>query len=237
MNNIAETNKVLALLNLKLVTKGKDYLILNSNTDEITRLQPKENAYEYFFIKDEIAYYLQITNDKLLMKTSEGNNFIFKEDEFLYSVPEEDGVFNKEVMNVTNNSLSFYEKTPLDEGYQSKGIRTSFENGEFIYLKTSEDFSFDGTFKKDNIFREEKSMPKKIIMTRKYNSEGKQLIGSIQEELIDNEINDCILDEIKENDVVENIITKVDNLIPGVIEMLEEQFRQLEIINKKEKTI
>ena len=39
MNNIAETNKVLALLNLKLVTKGKDYLILDSNTDEITRLQ------------------------------------------------------------------------------------------------------------------------------------------------------------------------------------------------------
>ena len=175
-------------------------------------------------------------NDKeLKINTMNGANFVFNDKEFYYYVADNNTTFNKEAINLTDASLAFYEKYPSDLGIESFGIRASYKDGKFYYLKKSEDFTLNSTLKKDYLIRDNKGLTEVTYMTRKYNEEGSQITGSLQKEQLDEPINDYIENQIKNHFIVNSLMTKIENIIPGINEMLNTKYKQLDLVNSHNK--
>jgi hypothetical protein len=235
MLNIEKNNKVLNLLNIELTKRDTKYYLINHNNGEIVKFNSIEGINNYSFIKDEIGYNLNMNDKELKINTMNGSNFVFNDKEFFYYVPDNNTTFNKEAIYLTDGSLSFYEKYKLDEGIESFGIRSSYKNGKFYYLKKSEDFTLERTIKRDYITIEKDGLTETTHMIRNYNDKGAQITGSLQREEIDEPTSDYIENQIKNHFIVNSLMTKIDNIIPGIRELLNTKYKQLDLVNSNNK--
>jgi len=237
MLNIEKTNEILNLLDLNLIERDNGKFLMDNNNDEVKRLNNNTKMNDYFFVKDNNPYYIQLSDNALIIKAANGANITIYDNEFLYEVKDENSKFNLEVINLTNNSLNFYEKTKLDDDYQSYGIRAGFQNNKFNYLKLSEDMDMNGLFKKDTMIRDSKEGTQITKMTRKYNDLGKQICGSIQDNYTTSDLDDLITKILNSQSIITNLTDNLESVIPGITDILRNNYEHLNRINKKEKTM
>lgn len=237
MMNIEKANEILNLLNLKLIYRNNIRYLMNNNNDEVIKLNNNTKCNDYFFVKDDNPYYIQLSDKTLSIMTSEGAHITINGDEFLYEVKDEEDKFNLEVVNLTNNSLNYYEKTPIENGFESHGIRAHHTNGEFDYLIISDDINVQTMLKKDIKVRTGSNGPYKTKITRKYNDEGKQITGSLQDELIDDYLSDYILNELNNQSIITELNNKLETAVPGIVDILKNNYKHLNSVNQSEKTM
>ncbi len=236
MLNIDKINKILNSLNLEVVEKNKVYYMLDNN--KLSILNVHNNLYEYSFTRDDIDYHIQFNNSKVIINNSKNERLTISNNEVMYEEKEEDSIYNKNTFAMSGNAINFYKKERMDQGYKSLSIKVHCHDNYFSYLKVSETTGLDGTFKKDFIVDKEKNQTIRTNLTRKYNEQGSQITGSVQREEISSPINDYILQQLEEVTIIEELLDQINNFVPDITTLLEENNKQLKTLHKqKQKTI
>ncbi len=235
MLNIKEINKILNNLGLELIKKDNNYYMLNTNNNEMTLLN---NSYEYKLEKDGINYIIQLFNNKLIISNSNNETLTLLNNEINYEEKENNSQYNKSAFLLVGNTINFYKKENLDEGFTSHSIKVSYYGEDFHFLKLSETIGLNGTLKNDITIQTDKNKTIRTNMMRKYNEEGKQIIGSIQHEEIEEDLNTYIDSIISEQELIPELFEQLNNFIPNLASILKDKDSHLKTIyEEKQKTI
>ena len=225
MLNIEGLNNILILLNLRLKRNEKgEYLISNYNSNITDRLSNSNGNYEYTFIKDDITYHLTINERTLIITNSLRETIIFNNEGFQYSEIKSNQDQNKSHVSISSNQISFYKSNDIkatQEDHYSIGMKAHTARNLFLFYKLSETIGLNGTLKKDTIITTDDNTSYEVNTTRHYNEAG-SLTYSTEDGLdIEDDIDEYIIDKITTQDFIKELLSRIDDILPGLLNYLK----------------
>jgi len=224
MLNTNYLNSILKELNLHIERTDNGEYIISNYTDNITDLlSRKEGFYEYSFTKDDINYLLKITNKSLTITNDLRETIILDNNGFEYYQREPKKEQNLAFVSIQKNILSFYQnKQNKDHPNERYSISVKIHNAPnyFVLYDLSETQTINGEHKKDSSVSHEDGVLVRKYTERHYDINGHLAGGNTQEETIDEEMESYVISEVSSFEHVNELITRIDSLVPGILDIL-----------------
>ncbi len=219
MLNTEALNNLLNSLNLQIERMNGEYFIHNYNSNITDRIISNGKQYEYTFIKDETIYHLTITNNSITLKNNLRESITFNKEGFQYCEKESNEEHNKSLVTINRSLISFFKQDILkgtQEPHHAIGVKAHTGRDIFILYKASEDIGINGTLKKDTLITYEDDKVMRKDTTRHYNEQGKMTNGSVQDQEIDADMDEYIIQELLTHPHIEELLSRIDTILPEV---------------------
>jgi hypothetical protein len=118
------------------------------------------------------------------------------------------------VINKTN--MSFYQATNDDNNKYSTSCSVNNNSTNYLFFKQSESIAQTGTYKKDTVTSRDDGHLIETYTTRKYNRDGKLTTSSIQNNTYNCSLNEYVISKFEELDYTRELISTIENYIPGI---------------------
>lgn len=190
--------------------------------------------YEYNYCIDNKEYLLKFNNKHIIVCNSNKESITLNNDSFMYCKRDKKDSINIEQVIVERNLLSFYNRVINNDSEYATSIKASSFRDIFTFAKIAREIKKDYLEKVDTIINYEDDKTNISITNRKYDNKGHLIDNTYYAEESDRDINEYILNELN-NDTVYNLLSKIDNILPGIIDLLKEININLNGINSMNK--
>lgn len=223
MLNIDKINSIILLLNLELKEVPSGYQIIDYTQKTINDIKYNGEYYEYTYTRNNNTYHMYLNSKGIIFQNSlnETASIIF--DSFIYSEKNPKDETNISQITIDKNGMSFYLKTMEkdNDGYVSNSIRVYNVKQYYTFFKQSTDIQKNGLIKTDTtIYDEDDGLIEKTV-TRNYSPKGKLVDPTTQMELYEATMNEYVKEKLNSQEFIIELLTRVDNFIPGIIEYLK----------------
>ena len=211
-----QLNSITRLLNLEFYEKDGNIFILNPNNGYTTPLE-KNNT--FVFTTEINNQVVKVEFDNSYVNINMDNKSIFMDETSLfYANKEEDNI---EYLNLEYNKMYCFEK---QKNNISNKINIEINNNQYNkMIKEIRINENSGIINEKIEFKEEPYTIAKHYIHR-YDSNEKMTSGTLYQDDIYIPINTFIEDEINNNSIINEIVTNVENTIPGIIDYNKKLF-------------
>ncbi len=231
MLNLIELNKILNLLNLNITVEDGKYYITNYTSNTVEIIFKKENYFEYSFLLNEVPYLIKFNKDEIIIIRNQ-EEIIFNHEGFNYHEIDKQP-FNKSRVTIYSSQLSFYS---IEEN-NSISIKATNAKDKFIFAKIAEETRNNDIQKKDTIFQKGEQYNLRIINNRIYANTGQLVSTSNQVDGIQYILDEIIAISISKYDIPQELMNRIEDMLPGITEYLQEMNPNLKRILKQEKEL
>lgn len=219
-------NNIMQIVKMEIIKKENHYYVLDHENNQVYLLSEKDGYYQCHFDRDDVTYFLQISNQGIMLSNNQNEKMVLSTEGFLYEKRDKQAVYNQALIEVTNSYLNFY----LNDNITDKNSTSIKTYRGFQYLKLSNTVQQDGIWKKDMVIQKENGKNIQTMSERKYSKSGALEYGDTQREELFDSIDDMIQQEIIQSQTVKTLFDRLNNINPNISEYLSLVYEHFGII-------
>ena len=213
MEITSNLRNVLNLINATIIKKNNMFYIYDNNQDIMERIDRSDNKYSFKLERENGTYLFSYSYNGITI-TKDRERLSITGEGIVYTDRMNNARYNKTYVSINSMNTNFYERNDFDGGFIEDSIKV---DSDLRYIKKSHTICQDGdTYKKDIDIKEKDGIKHIHNVSRKYNSKGSLVTGTIIDEDLQVPVEVYAYDEFANSEVLKTAFDKFNNFIPGI---------------------
>ena len=208
-SQLIEVLEVLELLNLSYLDNNGTYYIIDPENEDATTIDKKDKNWYGFTIGDISC---RFNNNQICIYIGNQEFYICGKD-FVYQKKKPQSDYNASLLRSTNNNITFYHSNDEMDS-------TIIVSSDYDYMTKSSKIRDEYGYDQEDVKVYTDDKPVEAHINRRFDSNGKMVCGSSYTSDINISINDYISNEVKDNELINTVISEINGNIPGIIKLL-----------------